>query len=250
MTSEPAAAARERLGAEMSDGSAAAARDRLALALDFDNLSAARSMARRLSEYFAVVKVGLELFIAEGPAAVEAFVADGFAVFLDLKLHDIPTTVERAARRGAELGAKYMTVHAAGGEAMVRAGVEGYSAGGQAMGGLLGGGLLAVTVLTSESGAPTSVITERTLLAQRSGCVGVICATTDLSVVRHAAPELLAVVPGVRLAGSAADDQARVATPGQAVAGGAGLLVIGRTVTAATDPAAAARAVVLEVANA
>jgi orotidine-5'-phosphate decarboxylase len=227
----------------------AAARDRLALALDFDNLAAARSMARRLTDYFAVVKVGLELFIAEGPAAVEAFVADGFAVFLDLKLHDIPTTVERAARRGAELGATYMTAHAAGGEAMVRAGAEGYAAGAQSAG-ALGGGILAVTVLTSEAEAPASVIAERTLLARRSGCVGVICAATDLAVVRRAAPDLLAVVPGVRLTGSAADDQARAASPARAAAAGAGLLVIGRTVTAAADPEAAARAVAIEVANA
>ncbi|MGD0595383.1 MAG: orotidine-5'-phosphate decarboxylase [Acidimicrobiales bacterium] len=227
----------------------AAVRGRLALALDFESLRAAQSMARRLARYFDVVKIGLELFIAEGPAAVEALASDGFAVFLDLKLHDIPTTVGRAARRGREIGATYLTVHAAGGEAMLRAAVDGFAGGGGAVASGRGGGILGVTVLTSEPDAPAALLGERAAVAVRAGCVGLVCAAGDLAVVRAAAPELLAVVPGVRLGGSGRDDQARAATPAEAAAGGAGLLVIGRTVTAAADPEAAALAVALEVAG-
>jgi orotidine-5'-phosphate decarboxylase len=243
-------------------------RDRLALALDVEGLPEARALARRLAAFFAVVKIGLELFVAEGPAAVEALASDGFDVFLDLKMHDIPTTVERAARRARATSATYLTVQAAGGEAMLRAAVAGFGApeaGGIGQAGGIGapgatseaggigarpGGILAVTVLTSEPDAPESVIADRTALAARCGCAGVVCAAADLAVGRRVAPELLAVVPGVRLSGSPADDQARLATPGAATAAGAGLLVIGRTVSAAQDPEAAARRLTAEVANA
>jgi orotidine-5'-phosphate decarboxylase len=224
-----------------------AVRDRLALALDFDDLAAARAIAERLAPFFGVAKIGYQLFMAEGPAAVEALISDGFAVFLDLKLHDIPTTVERGARQAGRLGAKYLTVHIAGGEAMLRAAVEGFAATGT---GTEAGGILGVTVLTSEPEAPASLVIERATLGERVGCAGLVCAATDLRFVRQAAPDLLAVVPGVRLAGSATDDQARAGTPAAAAAGGAGLLVIGRTVTAAADPEAAARLVTREVAGA
>jgi orotidine-5'-phosphate decarboxylase len=226
-----------------------AARDRLALALDVETLTAARSLAHRLAPWFAFVKIGLELFVAEGPAAVEALISDGFGVFLDLKLHDIPTTVERAARRARQIGATYLTVHAAGGEAMLRAGVEGFAEGAKPSSSVSGGGVLGVTVLTSEPDAPEALLCERTSRSARVGCVGVVCAATDLAVVRRTAPDLLAVVPGVRLAGGSVDDQARATTPAAAAAAGAGLLVIGRTVTAAPDPEAAACAVGLEVAS-
>jgi orotidine-5'-phosphate decarboxylase len=225
-------------------------RDRLALALDVKDLAAARALAQRLSPYFGVVKIGLELFVAEGPAAVKALAADGFCVFLDLKMHDIPTTVERGARQAVAISASYLTVHAAGGETMLRAAVEGFGAADGRGIGSTPGGILAVTVLTSETEAPASVIAERAAMARQCGCVGVVCAASDLGVVRRVAPELLAVVPGVRLSGTSSNDQARRATPGAAAAAGAGLLVIGRTVSGADDPEAAARRVAAEVASA
>ncbi|MGH9170346.1 MAG: orotidine-5'-phosphate decarboxylase [Acidimicrobiales bacterium] len=207
-------------------------RERLALALDVEELSAALQLARRLQPWFGVAKVGLELFTAAGPEAVESLVNEGFSVFLDLKLHDIANTVERAAARARSLGATYLTVHAVGGEAMLRAAVEGFGGG--------PGGVLAVTVLTSERDAPPAKVAERSVLAERAGCTGVVCAASDLATVTSSVPALIPVVPGIRLAGAACDDQARVATAGAAVAAGAKLLVIGRTVTAAPDPEAAA----------
>jgi orotidine-5'-phosphate decarboxylase len=232
-----------------------AVRDRLALALDFDDLETARATAARLAPWFGVVKVGLQLFIAEGRGAVEALAADGFAVFLDLKLHDIPRTVSRAAQQAGRTGAAFLTVHAAGGEAMVAAAVESFGRpevlgqAGSGGGRRPTGGVLAVTVLTSERDAPAGVVAARTRLAARLGCAGVVCAATDLPVVREAAPNLLSVVPGVRLAGAAADDQARAATPAEAAAAGAGLLVVGRTVTAAADQESATRAIVEQIAD-
>ncbi len=186
--------------------------------------------------------MGLELFIGAGPEGVEALSDEGFAVFLDLKLHDIPTTVRRAAARARVIGATYLTIHAAGGRDMVEAGVEGFGAG--------PGGVLAVTVLTSEKRAPESVITGRAELAAAAGCYGVVCAASDLRVVRGAAPGLVTVVPGIRLPGASEDDQARAATPSAAISAGAGLLVIGRTVTATLDPTQAARRVTEDVAAA
>jgi len=215
-------------------------RDRLALALDVGDLEAAQVLVRRAGLCFGVVKIGFELFIAGGPAVVAAFTAEDRKVFLDLKLHDIPTTVRRAASRARALGVTYLTVHAVGGEAMLQAAVEGFGASAV-------GGILAVTVLTSEPEAPESVVAARAELADRSGCAGVVCAVSDLPVVRRAAPRLLAAVPGIRLAGAARDDQARADTPFAAVSAGAGLLVVGRTVTNAPDPAAAASEVAEQV---
>jgi orotidine-5'-phosphate decarboxylase len=229
------------MNSELDAAELSRVRDRLALALDVSDVTAARALARRLTAYFGVVKIGLQLFVAEGPHAVEALASDGFPVFLDLKMHDIPTTVGRAARQARAIGATYLTVHAAGGETMIGAAVDAFGA--------TAGGILAVTVLTSEANAPEAVIAERVSAAMRCGCAGVVCAASDLGVVRRVAPELLAVVPGVRLAGSAADDQARLATPGEAAAAGAGLLVVGRTVSAAVDPEAAAMRVAIQVAN-
>ena len=212
----------------------------------------------RLAPFFAVAKVGLELFSAEGPLAVDTLLDEGFRVFLDLKLHDIPTTVGRAARRIGALGVSYTTVHTAGGAAMVRAAADGFEEGWASI--VADGhpppdesapaGVLGVTVLTSEAEAPAELVTERARLAARNGCLGVVCAASDLASVGLAAPGLLAVVPGIRMAGSSADDQARAASPASAVAAGAGLLVVGRTVTAAPDPEAAAARLAAEVAAA
>jgi len=185
-------------------------RGRLAIALDVDDLVLALRMARRLRPWFSFAKVGLELFAAAGPEVVSALTIEGYRVFLDLKLHDIPTTVGRAAKVIGGLGATYTTVHAAGGEEMVRAAVEGMAEGAAAAG--AGGpsqGVLAVTVLTSELEAPGPILEKRAALAASAGCRGVVCAARDLRFVREAAPGLLAVVPGIRPSGTSADDQAR-----------------------------------------
>lgn len=214
-------------------------RELLALALDCDDLGEARALARRLAPWFAVAKVGLELYSAAGPDAVRALRDDGFAVFLDVKLHDIPATVGRAARVLGRLGAGYVTLHASGGAAMLSAGVEGLAAGAAEAGGAAPIAL-GVTVLTSEAGATPAMLEERARAAAAAGCSGVVCGAPDLPVVLEAAPGLLAVVPGTRPVGADLHDQARIATPAEALAAGAGLLVLGRVVTRAADPERAA----------
>ena len=239
------------------------ARDRLALALDVPDRAAAMALVERFGSDFGVMKVGLELFTAEGPALVRDIVAAGSRVFLDIKLHDIPNTVERAARRAGELGVWLLTLHTQGGHDMLAAGVRGLRDGAArarrraagAGSGVGGTGLsaevpiaLGVTVLTSDADAPPEVLQGRALLAQRAGCDGLVCAAPDLLTVSTAAPGMLHVVPGIRPAGTAQADQRRVATPAAAIAAGADVLVIGRAVTAAPDPDAAAAALVAEVA--
>ena len=220
--------------------------DRIAVALDVETLDEAERLAADLAGHVGVFKVGLELFSAHGPDAVTRIGAHG-PVFLDLKLHDIPTTVARAARRLAGLGVAYLTVHASGGPAMVEAAVDGLGDTGR---------VLAVTILTSLSpadldavglaGAATSV-PSLAALATGAGAPGLVCAAPDLAVVRGAvAPETLLVTPGIRPAGAQVDDQVRVATPGGAVADGASLLVVGRPITRAADPVAAAQAIAAE----
>ncbi|MBW8827358.1 MAG: orotidine-5'-phosphate decarboxylase [Acidobacteria bacterium] len=216
-------------------------RGHLALALDLDDLVPALRLARELQPWFGVAKVGLELFSAAGPEAVTTLVDLGYEVFLDLKLHDIPTTVERAARVAGALGARYLTIHTMGGPVMLRAGVEGFAAGAAAVG-LPAPTALAVTVLTSDNDAPEHILPRRVALAIEAGAGGVICAGTDVSLVRQLAPRLTVVVPGTRPPGAAHHDQARVTTPEEALAAGADVLVIGRAVTAAADPAKAAEA--------
>jgi orotidine-5'-phosphate decarboxylase len=222
-------------------------RDRLALALDVDDLVVALRLAQRVRPWFGVVKVGLELFAAAGPEAVLSLSAEGYRVFLDLKLHDIPTTVGRAARVIGALGAQYTTVHTAGGPAMVRAAVDGMAEGAAAAG-MTAPCVLGVTVLTSDVDAPAETLRARAELAAAAGCGGLVCAAVDLAVTRRAAPGLITVVPGIRPAGVAGDDQARAATPGAAIEAGADILVIGRAVTGAEDPEAVAAAVADEVA--
>jgi orotidine-5'-phosphate decarboxylase len=221
-------------------------RNRLAIALDVDDLVLALRVGRQMRPYFGVAKVGLELYSAAGPEAIGAFIELGYDVFLDLKLHDIPTTVGRASRVLGALGVSYVTMHAHGGVDMLRAGVEGLRDGAE------GAGLpepwsLAVTVLTSDAGAPPHVMPKRVMLAVEAGCTGIVCAAGDLKEAHEYAPRLKRVVPGIRLAGSDAHDQARAATPADALASGADLLVVGRTVTAAADPVAAAERLVGEL---
>lgn len=224
-------------------------RNRLALALDVDDLVAATRIARAVQPYFGVVKVGLELFSATGPEAVGALSEMGFKVFLDLKLHDIPTTVGRAARVLGSLGASYLTLHAFGGSDMLRAGVEGLAAGADAAG-LASPTALAVTILTSDAGAPPHILPKRVQVALEGGCGGLVCAAGDVREARQYAPRMETVVPGIRPAGSASHDQARAALPGAAIEAGADVLVIGRPVTQADDPVAAAAAIASEVADA
>ena len=214
---------------------------RCAVALDTGDLDRALELARVLRPWFGVAKVGLELFGAAGPRAVQSLRAEGFDVFVDLKLHDIPNTVARASRALGTLGARYVTLHAAGGADMLRAGAEGL-AGAPRPAGAEPPVALAITVLTSDSEAAPEVLARRARRAAAAGCGGVVCAAADLPAIRAAAPDLLRVVPGIRPHGASADDQARVATPAGAVAGGADILVIGRPVTAVADPAAAAAA--------
>ncbi|WP_428121519.1 orotidine-5'-phosphate decarboxylase [Candidatus Poriferisodalis sp.] len=224
-----------------------AARDRLVLALDVADPAAAVELAQAMKPSFGVMKVGLELFIAGGPDIVTDVLATGCRVFLDLKLHDIPNTVERAAKRAGALGVSFLTIHTQGGADMLAAGARGLTAG-AADGPRTPSAptVLGVTVLTSDRDAPEGVLAERAAMAKRAGCGGVICAAADLGVVSNAAPGLLRVVPGIRPAGVAAMDQGRVATPSAALSAGADLLVIGRAVTAASDPLAAAAAILAE----
>jgi len=221
--------------------------DRLALALDTDDLVDALRMARALAPWFGTAKVGLELFSAAGPDAIAALANLGYQVFVDLKMFDIPTTVARAARVVGSLGGNLLTLHAAGGADMLAAGVEGLASGAESAG-LPAPGAVAVTVLTSEPEAAAGLLADRVAAAVGAGCAGVVCAAPDLATVTGVAPDLLTVVPGIRPAGAAANDQRRVATPGAAIAAGAGLLVVGRAVTAASDPVEVAAEIAAEVA--
>ncbi len=210
------------------------------------------ALVERFGADFGVMKVGLELFIAEGPALVRDIVATGSRVFLDLKLHDIPNTVEHAARCVGALGVWLLTLHTQGGADMVAAGARGLCEGAAEAGSAAAAqGLepvaLGVTVLTSDAQASPGVLADRAALAREGGCGGLVCAAPDLAVVSAAAPGLLRVVPGIRPTGASAGDQRRVATPAAALAAGADVLVIGRSVTAAADPQAAAAAIVAEV---
>jgi orotidine-5'-phosphate decarboxylase len=212
-----------------------AARDRLALALDVGDLAAARAIAKRCAPWFATVKVGLELYAESGPDVFTALHDDGFRIFADLKLHDIPTTVHRAARAIGRHGVEFLNLHAAGGVDMLRAGAEGLREG-AADAGFAPPIALGVTVLTSDPDA--DAFAERLMRSHAAGCEGVVCSAHEARAAHEVG--LRAMVPGIRLPGDALDDQARVATPDDAVAAGADWLVIGRSVTRARDPAAAA----------
>ncbi|HEY2429810.1 MAG TPA: orotidine-5'-phosphate decarboxylase [Acidimicrobiales bacterium] len=233
----------------MPETVAPAVRDRLVLALDTDDLVDALRLARDLEPWFAVAKVGLELFSATGPEVVTALCDRGWRVFLDLKLHDIPTTVSKAARVLGALGGNYLTLHAHGGPDMLRAGVEGLHVGAE-QAGLDPPVAVAVTILTSDDSAPPHILGKRVAAAVEGGCGGIVCAAADVREAKQLAPRMVAVVPGIRLVGMETHDQARASSPEAAIAAGADLLVVGRTVTAAADRAAAAAAVAGAVAAA
>ncbi len=215
-------------------------RARLALALDVDDLVAAIRLGRELNDYFGVAKIGLELYSAAGPEAIGAIADLGFDIFLDLKLHDIPTTVGKAARVLGALGVQYLTMHAHGGVEMLHAGVEGLEEGARNAG-LEKPAALAITVLTSDGDAPPHIMPKRVMLAAEAGCAGIVCATSDLEEAHHYAPRLKRVVAGIRLPGDKVDDQIRAASADMALSSGADLLVVGRSVTRADDRIEAAR---------
>ena len=221
-------------------------RARLAVALDVDDVVVALRLARELRPWIGVAKVGLELYSAAGPDVIGGMADLGLEVFADLKMHDIPTTVGRAARVVGGLGARYLNFHAQGGVAMLTAGVDGFLAG-AAEAGLPAPVPLAVTVLTSQGDAPPHILGKRVQTALEAGCGGVVCAASDVREVKQLGPRLVTVVPGIRPAGSDPNDQARAATPEAAVAAGADVLVLGRAVTRADDPAAAAAAIAASI---
>jgi len=230
------------------------ARQRLIVALDVPGAAEADALVDRLEGTCAWFKVGLELFVAAGPAVVEPLLKRGHSVFLDLKLHDIPNTVAGAVRSAAGLGARMMTVHAGGGPAMLMAARN-------ALDGIIDPPeLLAVTVLTSmdaaqltASGVERSPAQQVELLAQmglEAGIRGFVCSPEELSKLRTlTGPEGVLVIPGIRPAGAAIGDQKRIATPAEALRMGASYLVVGRPITQAPEPAKAAEAILDEMAS-
>jgi len=221
-------------------------KSRLALALDVDDLIDARRLAGSLFDFFGTVKVGLELYTAAGPDSVGVFTEAGFNVFCDLKLHDIPTTVHKAARVVGSVGARWVTAHASGGEEMLKAAVDGLREGAESVG-LPTPGVLGVTVLTSDTVKNEETIVSRCEIALKAGCEGIICAAPDLEATSRFSDKLIRVVPGLRLPGGDSHDQARVATPMEAISGGADMLVIGRMVTEAENPIDASEELVSEL---
>ena len=230
------------------------AAERICLALDFPTRGEILFCAERFAGRVGWLKVGLEAFAAEGPAIVREVAALGPRVFLDLKLHDIPATVERAVAAAARTGAAMINVHAFGGRAMLEAARRGAGGSGKVK-------LIAVTLLTSLdaralsdlpiAGDPRGIARRLALLARDCNLDGVVCSGEDLSAVRGACgPDFLTVVPGIRPAGSPAADQKRVATPREALEAGADLLVVGRAVTAAPDPDAALEGLLSEIESA
>jgi len=227
--------------------------NRLIAALDVATRAEADAFVAKLGGAADWVKIGLELFCGEGPAIVRDYVRAGRRVMLDLKLHDIPETVARATRQVAELGAELLTVHASGGRAMLETAVGAAGA----------TRILAVTVLTSLGDPDLEAIGVKdwggaqvlrlARLARDAGCAGVVASPLEVAAIRtELGPEFLVVTPGIRpaVAGVAGDDQKRVATPAAARKAGADLIVVGRPLRDAPDPAAAARAIAAELAGA
>jgi orotidine-5'-phosphate decarboxylase len=232
-----------------------AARQRLIVALDVPDAASAARMAAQLEGVCQWFKVGLELFAAAGPAVLEPLLKRGHAIFLDLKFHDIPNTVAGAVRSAAGLGVHMMTVHAAGGPAMLaaaRAALDGVPNAPT---------LLAVTVLTSMDAAqlaaigvpqsPAAQVEAMAQMAMAEGFRGFVCSPQEVEALRAATgPEGILVIPGIRPAGAGIGDQKRIATPADALRSGASYLVVGRPITQAANPAAAAEAILAEMAEA
>lgn len=229
-------------------------KDRIIFALDVASTDQARHYVKLLAGHVGLFKVGLELFIRQGPSVVSLLrEAGGSRIFLDLKLHDIPETVRRAMAAAADLGVDFVTVHCGENRQMLAAAVEG--AAGRT-------GVLAVTLLTSVSGQdlqnagylpelgdnPLNLVLARVALARDAGCAGIVCSSLEAAAVKQRfGTDLLVVTPGIRPSASALQDQKRVNTPANAIAAGADLLVIGRPIRDAPDPVAAARQVADEI---
>lgn len=230
---------------------------RILVALDTPDAEQARALVRRLSGRVGGFKVGLELFTSHGPGLIEEIRDAGNEIFLDLKLHDIPNTVAGAAAAAARLGVDFFTVHASGGPEMIRRGVAAANDAARAAG-VRPPVVLAVTVLTSHddddleriglAGPCASAVLRLAELARGAGAGGLVCSPLEVGRARERFPAGVLVVPGIRPAASAeGDDQARTATPASAVSLGADRLVIGRPITRAEDPVAAALAVADEL---
>jgi orotidine-5'-phosphate decarboxylase len=223
--------------------------NRICAALDVPDPQAAGMLAAKLAGHVGLFKVGLELFVGHGRAAVDAVRKHGLPLFLDLKLHDIPQTVESAARGAAALGVDYLTVHASGGTEMIRAARRALPRSTR---------LLAVTALTSLGpedldavGLSRDAVPRLARLAVAAGADGVVCSPQEVAALRSVlGPDPLLVVPGIRPAGAAAGDQRRTGTPSEAIRAGASILVIGRPLRDAPDPAAAADAISREISSA
>lgn len=225
------------------------ARSKLAFALDVATLAEAEVWIKRLHRQVGVFKVGLELFVAEGPAVVAAVHNAGAACFLDLKLHDIPQTMARAAERALAHNVRYLTVHTAAGPAALAGVIEATRDSDMQV--------LGVTVLTSADTATLHAVnvsasaTQQALhllnMATSIGMTGFVCAAPDLEVLRPVAPEAFFVTPGIRASGQNAHDQRRVATPREAITGGANLLVVGRAIRDASDPVKSAERFLHEI---
>jgi orotidine-5'-phosphate decarboxylase len=222
---------------------------RVIVALDFAHPSGALALMDRLDPGECALKVGKEMFVVAGPEPVRWMIDRGFRVFLDLKFHDIPNTVAQACAAATRLGVWMLNVHAAGGTAMMDAAREAVAST-AAKAGKPGPLLIAVTVLTSlddadvaaigMTGTTTEAAQRLALLAQAAGLDGVVCSAQEAAALRQSCGrEFKLVTPGIRPAGSARDDQARIITPEQAMANGADYLVIGRPITQAPDPLAA-----------
>jgi orotidine-5'-phosphate decarboxylase len=225
------------------------------VALDVPDLARAVALAKAVRPHVGGVKVGLEFITALGPAGVREIVSLGLPVFADVKFHDIPNTVAGAAREIARLGCTLFNVHASGGAAMMRAAKDAAAALDPKV------KVLGVTVLTSlteddlravgQADNTGQQVARLAALAKQSGLDGVVCSPQEIALVRRiCGPDFLIVTPGVRPSGAALADQARVMTPAEAMSAGADVLVVGRPITAAADPAAAAAAIAAEVAQA
>jgi orotidine-5'-phosphate decarboxylase len=226
------------------------ARDRLVVALDVPQRDAALALVDRLAGHVGLFKVGSQVFTAAGPEIVREIVGRGEKVFLDLKFHDIPNTVAGAVSSASRLGVSLVDVHGLGGRAMMEAAVGALPA--------MGTRLLAITILTSHdedtlgeigvNGSMAESVRRLALLAKDAGTDGVVASPHEVTLVREACgSDFLIVTPGIRPAGAAPGDQARAATPAAALAAGADYLVVGRPITGAADPAAAADAIVREM---
>lgn len=223
---------------------------RLIAAIDTGDVAKAAGLIKAVAPHCGLVKLGLEYFLRQGPAGLAA--AGGAPVFLDLKLHDIPNTVAGAVRSLAPLGVRMLTIHAGGGAAMVAAAAEAAASGPNPP------KILAVTVLTSldaaalaetgVAGGTARQVLRLARLALANGADGLVCSAHEISQLRDAfGDKPILVVPGIRPVGSALGDQARVMTPEQAVAAGADYIVVGRPITEAGDPGAAAAAIAASV---